>query len=259
MSLQIQKDGQNITSVEEWFRYAPPKKGLRQWVDGRSAKELAKSFLETGVPVVPPELRDLLRSSRELGMVDIDIAYPEHKIALDTFPGETRNADLAALGHGDIGSVAATIEAKAYEEFAKTIGETLATLRSRSNVPRRIAALANAVLGHAGSEIDDLRYQLLHGIAASLIFAREHSATAAVFIVLEFHGPSCVKENLERNSRDFSLFLKALSPNGPSSQIGKLSGPLLVPGGEFVPTGLPLFVGKAIRILPQNSQDAPSR
>lgn len=259
MRLRIQKDGREIATVEKWFEYAPPKKGLRQWVDGRSAKELAKSFLETGTPATPPEILALLCSHQNLGAIDLEVAFPEHKIALDQFPGETRNADLAVLGNGGCGKVAVTIEAKADEEFAKTIGETLATIRPGSNLPKRIAALANAMLGHAGPEINDLRYQLLHGTAASLIFAREHSATAAVFIVLEFHGPSCAKENLERNSRDFDLFLRALSPKGPSSQIGKLSGPILVPGGEFVPTGLPLFVGKAVRILPQRSQGAPSR
>lgn len=259
MSLRIQKDGRDITTVEKWFEYAPPKKGLRQWVDGRSAKELAKIFLETGVPATPPELRALLCSHRGLGTIDLEVAFPEHKIALDQFPGETRNADLATLGNGGFGKVAVTIEAKADEEFAKTIGETLATARPGSNLPKRIAALANAVLGHADPAINDLRYQLLHGTAASLIFAREHSAAAAVFIVLEFHGPSCAKENLARNSKDFELFFKALSPNDPMPAVGKLSGPFVVPGGEFVPPGLPLFVGKAVRILSQNSQGPPSR
>lgn len=259
MTLRILKDGREITTVDDWFRFAPPKEGLRQWVEGRSAKELAKIFLESGASALPPEIRSLLSSHQDLGRVEVELAFPEHKIALDRFPGETRNADLAAIGCGSPGKIGVTIEAKADESFGGTIGETLAAASARSNVPKRIEALAKAVLGHASPAINPLRYQLLHGTAASLIFAREHSARAAVFIVLEFHGPSCTKENLERNSRDFDLFLTALSPNGPSSQIGKLGGPLLVPGGEFVPTGLPLFVGKAVRILPQSSQGTPFR
>jgi hypothetical protein len=252
VNLRIEaKDGREITTVENWFDYAPPKKGSRQWKDGRSAKELAKVFLETGVPATPREIRDLLSSHEALGMVELDVIFPEHKIALDRFRGETRNADLAALGNGGCGRVAVTIEAKADEEFGKTVRQTLATAPPGSNLRKRIEALANAVLGHAGPEINDLRYQLLHATAASLIFARENSATAAVFVVLVFDGPSCDKENIARNNRDFDFFLKALSPNGPTPADGKLSGPFVVPGGEFVPRKLPLFIGKAVRILPQ--------
>ncbi|GHU13718.1 hypothetical protein AGMMS50225_24210 [Betaproteobacteria bacterium] len=39
-----QKDVE-ITNLEEWFNYCPPKKGLEQWVDNRSAKEMAKFWL----------------------------------------------------------------------------------------------------------------------------------------------------------------------------------------------------------------------
>lgn len=248
MSLRIEKNGHEITTVGEWFRFAPPKRGLRQWVDGRSAKELAKAFLEEGVPAVPRELRALLTSHPGLEMVDLTIAYPEHKIALDRLPGETRNADIAAVGMGRAGKVAMTIEAKADESFGRTIGETLAAASARSNIPRRIAALAQAILGHAGSEIDHLRYQLLHGIAASLIFAGEHAA-AAIFIVFEFSGPSCAKENLERNDTDLQLFIEALSPGAPAHTCGNLIGPLTLRGGEFIPSRLPLFMGKAVRKL----------
>ena len=247
MKLRIKKDGNEIATVDDWFRFAPPKKGLRQWVDGRSAKELAKIFLECGGPAVPPEIRALLSSHRELGRVDLSVALPERKIALDQFPGETRNADLAAVGKGSVGKVAVTIEAKADEQFGHTIAETLATASLRSNIPKRITALAEAVLGQAGPEINNLRYQVLHGTAASLIFAGEQGAAAAVFIVLEFRGPSCLKKNLERNNRDFELFIKAISPNAPTPTIGNLIGPFSAPGGRFVPAGLPLFVGKAVR------------
>jgi hypothetical protein len=253
VSLRIKKDGQYITAVDEWFRLAPPKKGIRQWVDGRSAKELAKAFLEGGVPAVPTEVRSLLSSSRDLGAVDLELALPEHKIALDQFPGETRNADLAAVGECSVGKVAVTIEAKADESFGGTIAETLKAASPRSNVPRRINALATALLGHAGPEINNLRYQLLHGIAASLIFARDQAAAAAVFIVFELRGSSCTKENLERNARDFDLFVKTLSPSAAMPQSGNLIGPLFAQGGGLVPARLPLFVGKAIRNIFQGS------
>ncbi len=248
-ALRIEKDGNAITSVDDWFRFAPPKEGLRQWVDGRSAKELAKSFVLGGAPNVPPEVRDVLASHPALGPVGLTLALPEHKIALDRFRGETRNADLAAIGTASIGLVAVTIEAKADESFGGTVGESLASVSSspRSNLPKRIEALSNALYGHGRPEINILRYQLLHATAASLIFAREHSAVAAVFVVLEFQGPSCRAENLARNARDLDAFLKALSPGASAPSPGRLLGPFAVPGGEFVPSGLPLYIGKAVR------------
>jgi hypothetical protein len=247
MSLLIQKDGHEITTVDEWFQFSPPKEGKHQWVDGRSAKELAKVFLERGFPAVPPELRALLSSHPDVGPVDLTIAFPEHKIALDKFPGEPRNADLAAVGDCGMGKVAVNIEAKADEAFGDTIGDRLASASTMSNVPKRITALAEALLGHAGQEIHGLRYQLLHGIAASMIFAREQGASAAIFVALEFHGPSCAKENIERNRTDFELFVKALVPRGQALIPGRLSGPFQIPGGDFVPSGLPLYIGKVIR------------
>jgi hypothetical protein len=39
-SVRIIKD---IHTVDDWFRLAPPAGGARQWVDGKSAKELAKA------------------------------------------------------------------------------------------------------------------------------------------------------------------------------------------------------------------------
>jgi hypothetical protein len=247
MGLRIQKDDHEIATVDQWFEFAPPRGGVRQWVDGRSAKELAKAFLEGSVPATPPELRALLSSHQDLGTVDLAVGFPEYKIALDEFRGETRNADLAAVGIGKTGRVALTIEAKADEPFGGTIRETLATAPAKSNLPKRIAALAKAVFGHTGPEIDGLRYQLLHGAAASLILAQEQSAAAALFIVLEFRGPSCSRENLDRNRSDFELFVKTLSPSAAPPATGTLTGPFLVPGGGLVPTGLPLYVGKAVR------------
>jgi len=247
MGLRIEKNGHSINSVEDWLQFAPPKKGHLQWKDGRSAKELAKLFLETGTPAVPPEISALLSSHGDFGAIELLTATPEHEIALDRFPGETRNADLAAIGAGRLGKVAVTVEAKADEAFGSTLGEEVAKTSSRSNVPKRISALTQAIFGEPSTELSSLRYQLLHGSAGSLIFAKEQGASAAVFIVLEFCGPSCKAENLQRNKNDLEFFVKALQPDSTPIVDGRLCGPFRIPGGEFVPAGIPLFIGKAVR------------
>ena len=67
--MQISKDGRLIDSVECWFNCAPPKGGLKQWVDGRSAKELAKAFCSSGRVTVPRAVEALLASNPVLGSV----------------------------------------------------------------------------------------------------------------------------------------------------------------------------------------------
>ena len=249
MSIHIHKDEHLITTIEEWLHFAPPKMRERHWKDGRSAKELAKAFLETDTPQVPRELQDVLCSNHALGSVVLSDGIPEHKIPLDAYPGETRNSDLCCWGQANTGIVAVSIEAKADESFGSTIGKALTTAAPNSNVPKRISDLANAIFGHEDERIFNLRYQLLHASAASLIFAKELTAVAAVFIVFEFHGRSCLPKHIERNRRDFEQFISELSNPLQCCDTGQLMGPFMVPGGEFVPSGIPLYIGRAVRHL----------
>jgi hypothetical protein len=252
MTLHLHKDGQPIRGLDDWFRLAPPKRHERHWKDGRSAKEVARSFVGEGAPGVPEELRALLGSASVLGAVEMTEASPEEKIVLDDYPGETRNADLAGVGVGRTGTIAFTIEAKADEEFGQTISERLADVRDApSNVPLRIRWLTHAVLGRSPDAAGQLRYQLLHGAAASLILASERAAAAAVFIVHEFRSSACSASKLDRNKADLDHFVMLLG--GSEIRPGALQGPFVVPGGGRVQAGVPLFIGKAVRILREST------
>lgn len=245
--MRISKNGNPIESVESWFDLAPPKEGLRQWVDQRSAKELAKAFCGSGAVVVPQELTSLFNSNPSLGSIEIIEVWPEHKIALDSFRGETRNADLAALAKGNNGTVAVTVEAKADEPFGELVATVMAGAKDRSNIPARIEALARGLFGGSAATVSGLRYQLLHGAAASLILAAEHQAAAAAFVVLEFHGPTCSDDNLQRNAQDLDKLVALLGHSAEPLRVGQLVGPFMVPGGGTISVGVPLFIGKAIR------------
>ena len=152
-----------------------------------------------------------------------------------------------AFGTGKPGIVAITIEAKADEVFGPTIADVLGAASASSNLPKRLSRLSRGLLGRPPSSVGDLRYQLLHGIAATLIFAQEQNAVAAVFVVLEFKGPSCSDRNLERNAADLKSFVLALSPPVSLVKAGHLVGPFHVPGDRRVPSNIPLFIGKAVR------------
>ena len=253
MAVRLSKDGNVIDSVESWFEFAPPKERERHWVDERSAKELAKAFCGSGTVAVPVELAALLNSNPELGQLEVIDAWPEHKIALDSYRGETRNADLAVLARGPKGNVAITIEAKADEPFAEIVRTRLEQSPEKSNVPARIEALARGLFGLRPAEIGELRYQLLHGAAASLIFAAEQQAAAAVFAVFEFCGPACSAENLRRNRQDLEKLVDLLGHRPATLDDCKLEGPFHVPGYRTIPAEIPLFIGKATRLVGQHS------
>ena len=139
-----------------------------------------------------------------------------------------------------------TIEAKADESYGMQLGKELdqATARPRSNLPHRIRVLTNALFGLEPHLVSNVRYQLVHATAATLIFAAEHHAAAAVFLVMEFHGSSCSMDNLLRNASDLNRFVSLLQPHMETLQMGQLAGPFVVPGGGRVPNNVPLFIGK---------------
>lgn len=233
--------GAAIESVGDWFSYAPPKKGRAQWKDYRSAKELAKAWFR---PSMPEELRSLLDSHPDFQSFVIDEIIPEYQIQIDSFGGEPRNADLLIVGHCVDDAGLLTIEAKADEEFGPLVGEYYnEKVGSRSNVPKRISLLLRSMFGRDRDEqLGLLRYQLLHGAAATLIEAKKRKAKRAAFVVHEFLSAKTDPEKLLRNNKDWAHLLSLLSS---SAVPGCLSGPFKVAGGEFVPSNIPLFIGKA--------------
>lgn len=237
--------------MEDWFQLAPPKRGKRQWVDGRSAKELAKAFFPDGEGAhLPDELELLLASVPELGPVRLCEAIPEHRIRLDHFAGETRNADLACLGNSVMGPTAVTVEAKADESFGPTISERLAEITNpNSRLPKRVELLIKALFRDPVTrKVESLRYQLIHATAASLIYAKEQACKVAVFVIYEFIGESTDYRKLERNASDLATFLQMLSSGSVHDvSVGTLLGPFDVPGGEYVPADIPLYLGKVSR------------
>ena len=257
--MRITKDGNLISSVEDWFRYAPPKGLEKQWVDGRSAKECAKAwFPEPGPPRVPPELDQLWSSHSDIGQVSLIEGRPELPVKLDDFRGETRNADMVAWGGCASGPVLVSIEAKADESFGPTLAEEMDLAKSpNSNIPKRVDGLCEALLGRpyaAEPRVDHLRYQLFTGCAGALIEAKLKQAALAVFCVHEFLGPATKPENLERNAADFREFIRHLLPSWQQEiEAGQLIGPIRPRGGGYVSRAITLYVGKSARVIDAGS------
>src|SRR5258708_35648364 len=120
--MRVYKISDEIRSVEDWFKYAPPKMGERQWKDGRSAKELARSWFRKELPCPPEEMHRLLEWNFRT-TISFNEAKPECIIELDDFVGEHRNCDLVVLCNIAAKRMVINIEAKADEAFGDVIGE----------------------------------------------------------------------------------------------------------------------------------------
>ena len=137
------------------------------------------------------------------------------------------------------------IEGKADESFGPTVAAA-ASSPEPSRRPERVRRLLLALFGSSDLvELGDLRYQLVHAVAGTVIEAGLRHADAAVFVVHELVSPSCRSENLARNQADLDRFVARLH-HEPGSN---LVGPIAVPGGDRVPSDIPLYVGKATAIV----------
>ena len=247
-ALTIQNgNSEKISSVKEWFEYAPPKDKERHWKDDRSAKELAKAWFRTGEARVPEELQALFKSHPLTKDLVIEAAIPEKQIKLDNFRGEPRNSDLILVGNAGDRKVVVGIEAKADESLGPIVHQYLEEKKgTKSKVPDRIELLLQSIFGKAvDSDLGRLRYQLVHGLAGTLIEAKERQASLALFVIHEFQSARTREENIQRNIIDLERFVHSF--DGFEKTVispGILFGPIRVPGNEFVPAHIPFLIGK---------------
>ena len=115
--------------------------------------------------------------------------------------------------------------------------------------------LCQALFGETLSEfppLAELRYQLLTGVAGALIEAGKQRADIGLFVVHEFLSNEVKQEKVQENLKDLVKFIQLL-PGCSKVEIKEeqLIGPIRVPGGEYVPSSIPLYVGKVSRKISQ--------
>lgn len=242
--MRIHKSGHEINSLEDWFHCAPPKKGDLHWKDGRSAKELARSWLKSQPP---HEVRSLLETTFGTGIVFKE-AEPECIVQLDDFRGEQRNCDLVVVCESGSRRIVVSVEAKADEPFGDYVGHYYdLKLNTRSNVPNRIRQLSMALFGREpDGPIRELRYQLLHSAAAALIAARERDGECAVFLVQEFHSAKLDPKKVKQNKTDWERFVGSLTGKATEVVNNRILGPISVRGDGRVPSSIPLYLAKVV-------------
>ena len=149
------------------------------------------------------------------------------------------------------------VEAKADEGFGPIIKEYYANKSgTSSNVPKRINALCKAIFAQPltpDSPVGELRYQLLTGIAGTLIEAQSQRADAAIFLVYEFISSIVDEQKVKQNENDFIAFLKALSIHNEDIINYRLYGPITVPGNGLISSSIPLYLGKIQHEIDEDS------
>ena len=240
--------GETIQDLEGWKH---PKRDYH-WQDGYSAKELARAWFNSQTPQCPPELQALFSSHPRTAHLQINEGFPEFITGLPE-RGGSRNHDLMLRAHTDAEAVIVCVEAKVDESFSATIGsywKQKSAGQQTTRVPARIETLLKIVFGKDARPDQqpwcDLRYQLLTGVAGTLIQAAKEQAPLAVFIVHEFQTFSVKPNLLKTNGNDYDKFVAALFAGSALSN-QKMYGPLSFQQGIHLPHPVELFIGKAMR------------
>lgn len=254
-----------IRTLSDWEVHAGPK-SKDQWVQERSAWELANAWCGNPDPEMPACIRELLDACPETCGFLPDVAWPEHQVSFDSYGGP-RNADLAVVGHTPTSKIAITIEAKADEPFGDTVGGTFAAAIERaiqsaeSGGVRRIEELSRALFHNAEkgqAPVAALRYQLLTAAAGTIAFADQQGADLAVLLVHEFITEKTTDERHAQNAADYVSFLRRLGaktvPDAPH-----LLGPISIPGGTLFSGGRRLYIGKVTTNRRRYAISAPTR
>lgn len=256
--MHLRKGNSDIQTVDDWFKFAPPKKGALQWKDGRSAKELAKAWCEGKKhPSPPEEFLQLLTPLVNADQLADAVGWPEHQVPIDNLPGEPPNIDLAIVSDGLLGPTVICVEAKADEsfgEYALAIHDA-AVKKIEQGLPtgslKRLLQLEKNLLpeSNAGSpDRAEIRYQLLTGTAATLALAKSHHAPVAVFVVHEFSFAGHVDEKKQgHNQIDLDHFVMRLTRGSATSlKEDELLGPISPLSLKSDWFGVSLYIGKVI-------------
>ena len=204
MKIKISKNNNIITTVEEWYQFAPPKAKGKHWKDGRSAKSLAQFMTDKNQV---KKLEDILVELKydTNGVIS---CTPEANTVLPC-KGNGRNHDLLMIGEDFV----VGIEAKVSEPFGEEISTEL--IEASDNKKGRIDKLANELFGCKINEVKDgleLRYQLLTGVYGTLLEAENNKKSKALFLVIVFtDGITREDENaVNRNNDDFKNFCQQI-------------------------------------------------
>lgn len=252
-----------INNLNDWGSIYTNNSSGKHWKDGRSAKELARAWINTK----DKYLEKLLDSTGEFKGIKFIKASPEYETKFDEY-GKGRNHDLLILAKDLKGQVLISLEAKVDESFGEIIEDKyLASLLNRINgkstfLPNRIEGLlANVFTRNVDKKAFDLRYQLLHGLAGTVAEAKKRDIDRAVFVINTFWEKNVeYSDAYKKNIEDLDCFVNYLSSNKIKS-IGKnsLIGPFKTKDKDYLSDKVELYIMKVEFIFSRNRLIQKSR
>ena len=245
-----------ICSIGDWLPLAHPPDSEVEWKDFHSAKELARAYFRTDSPSVPEEISALLNSRPETQGFQIHAAVAGKSIIADTRWARKRYSDLLLYGQRGQETIVIAVEAVADQPFGDTINDVLIHGATPDNPrPALIYDLSCAVFGRPiDANLCRLRYQLLHGLAATIIEAGNQRAAFAVFVVHEFVSLALDFDRVVRNDEDLAKFVRSV-PRWHQEPLscGMLLPPTTARGEMGVPSDIPFSLGRIRTLLPLES------
>jgi hypothetical protein len=214
-----------INNLDDWFKFCPPEGKEKQWIDLRSAKEMAKFWMaENNIEY----FKEFIKQS--FNDFDFDYIVPEYVSKFDSF-GKPRQHDLLVTGKNN--AVILTIEGKSDETFGNMLfGENFKeaiTEKTRKNNSKALERMINLYQNYfkSNAKILEIMYQLTHWFAGSLADAMQFNTENFIMILQEFQSNLTKAKNLNSNHIEFEKFIEFIS-EGKYSKINnkQILGPI---------------------------------
>jgi hypothetical protein len=168
------------TKPEDWQSLlADPEK---HWRKGYSARALAFCWQEANG--FPPCVKRVFKKSNInlFHNIDILLAIPEHKVSLPGGSQPSQN-DLFVLAKSNDELICISVEGKVSEPFGDTVSKWM-----KNQTPGRKKRLDFLCmeLDLTGTDVSNIRYQLLHRTVSAILEAKKFNATHALMLVHSF-------------------------------------------------------------------------
>ncbi|MBP0465882.1 hypothetical protein J5Y09_18290 [Roseomonas sp. PWR1] len=155
------------------------KKGIGDWQPGKSACELARSWV--AADGIPPSVRAVLDTCPDYQRAELIEGFFEREIEL-AGRGAASQTDLMAFVKAAGGYAVVAVEGKAEEVFGPTVVEWD---NGSPNKQVRLRSLCDT-LGLDAAAVGSIRYQLLHRTASAIYEAQRYRCDRALMLVHSF-------------------------------------------------------------------------
>jgi hypothetical protein len=198
-----------IHDLEDWFKFCPPEGKEKQWVDYRSAKEMARFWLNKD------NHENFKRFiCRKIDAFEFDYIVPEYLSKFDSF-GKPRQHDLLISEKNN--QTIITVEGRADEPFGNlTFGENFKNtideklLNGDSKALDRMINLYQHYFKD-NSAVLSIMYPLAYWFAGSLIDAIKFDTENIIMVLQEFRSGATTAEKLQNNHVEFDKFIEFIS------------------------------------------------